>query len=286
MAPLRSQPSDPTKDTIDERLSATRTLPFTASAASATIVLPGSGNISSEASPMMLSTKRGIAYNNAKLANVFSDSCETCSWGYNWDSTPQGLAPNLTFIPTLWGALPTHTSHWHVDAENAIANGAKALFSFNEPDNAGQANMSPEAAASAHIKHFSNYAGRARIGAPSITNAEAATQGLGWLKSFMNACRGECPVDFCNVHWYAGAEQAGSLFDHLDGAHDVCGGKPIWLTEFAVLSGDSISFIQNVLPKLESLPHLEAYSYYMVSTSSLMASEKVLSGTGELYAKI
>ncbi|PWI64991.1 hypothetical protein PCL_08350 [Purpureocillium lilacinum] len=231
-----------------------------------------------------LSGKRGLAYNDAALANAFSDACVICTWGYNWGSARQGLKPGLRYIPMLWGDMPVHISHWDADAERAISQGAKLMFSFNEPDNHDQANMTPQAAAEAHMKYFNRYAGRVKIGAPSVTNSGGAGQGIQWLQSFMKECGEKCPVDFCNVHWYSEAEHWHTLFDHLRKAHEACRGKPIWLTEFAPVSGDTKEFLQNVIPKLESLEYLEGYAYYMVSTGSLMSGSNTLSFAGKLYA--
>lgn len=231
-----------------------------------------------------LSSKRGLAYNDAALANTFGDACVACSWGYNWGSARQGLKPGLRYIPMLWGDIPVHTSHWDADAERAISQGAELMFSFNEPDNHDQANMTPQAAAVAHMKYFSRYAGRAKIGAPSVTNSGDAGQGIQWLKSFLHECGEECPVDFCSVHWYSEAEHWHTLFDHLRRAHETCRGKPIWLTEFAPVSGDVGAFLQNVIPRLESLEYLHGYSFYMVSSGSLMSDSKTLSAVGKIYA--
>lgn len=231
-----------------------------------------------------LSSKRGLAYNDAALANAFGDACVACSWGYNWGSARQGLKPGLRYIPMLWGDIPVHTSHWDADAERAISQGAELMFSFNEPDKHDQANMTPQAAAVAHMKYFSRYAGRAKIGAPSVTNSGDAGQGIQWLKSFLHECGEGCAVDFCSVHWYSEAEHWHTLFDHLRRAHETCRGKPIWLTEFAPVSGDVGAFLQNVIPRLESLEYLHGYSFYMVSSGSLMSDSKTLSAVGKIYA--
>ncbi|KAJ6443777.1 glycoside hydrolase [Purpureocillium lavendulum] len=233
-----------------------------------------------------ISGKRGLAYNDATLANLFGGSCKSCSWGYNWGSNPAGLDKKLTYIPMLWGDIPVHTNNWDSDAEKAIANGAPAMFSFNEPDHNTQANMSPEAAAAAHIKYMNKYAGRVKIGAPSVTNGGGDSMGVGWLKQFMAACGGKCQVDFCNVHWYSQSQYKDTLFEHLDAAHKACDGKPIWLTEFAPTDGDAGSFLKEVIPKLEATEYLEAYSYFMVSPSSLMSGVSGLSSFGQVYAQL
>lgn len=234
--------------------------------------------------------KRGIAYNDPNLAKSFGDVCQdNCGWFYNWGSSSGGISGKKNFIPTLWGDLPVHTGHWDQDAEAAIADGCQQFFSFNEPDMPSQANMSPGAAAAAHAKYMSKYAGKVKIGAPSVSNSGQAGQGLDWLKQFMAACDGidGCQVDFCNVHWYSQAQYSDTLFTHLKDANDVCGGKPVWLTEFAPIDSDNqiSSFMNDVIPKLEALDYLDGYAYFMVADSKLM-SASALSSIGNIYASI
>lgn len=233
--------------------------------------------------------KRGIAYNDANLANSFSEQCVGCGWLYNWGSSAPGITGNKNFIPMLWGDLPVHTTNWDQDAEAAIANGAKHFFSFNEPDMPSQANMSPAAAAAAHAKYMSKYSGKVQVGAPSVSNSGQAGQGLDWLKQFMTACASTdgCEVDFCNVHWYSQAQYSDTLFSHLKDANDACGGKPVWLTEFAPIDSDNeiSSFMNSVIPKLEALDYLAGYAYFMVADNNLMTSSS-LSSIGNVYASI
>ncbi|KAL6855198.1 hypothetical protein ACO1O0_006336 [Amphichorda felina] len=243
----------------------------------------------SDGSPF--SGKRGLAYNDGNLANVFGNSCEGCGWGYNWGSARQGLDEKFEYVPMLWGDKAEFTGYWDTNCEDALSSGSKAIFSFNEPDNGGQANLQPGAAAVAHAKYLNKYQGRAHIGSPSVTNGGGPNEGLQWLKQFMDACdaqEGGCAVDFCNVHWYSPIQYVDTLFDHLEEAHKVCGGKPIWLTEFAPYgTEDEIAgFMKTVIPKLESLEYLHAYSYFMVATGTLMSSESTLSGYGQLYASV
>lgn len=239
-----------------------------------------------------LGSKQGIAYNDPSMANIFHDGCtNSCKWAYNWASSSGNLNSDINYIPLLWGDLPVHTDHWHSDAEAALGKGAKHLLSFNEPDMPSQANMSPGAAAAAHAKYFAPYVGRAQIGTPAVSNSGQTDQGLQWLKQFVDACNADssCHFDFCAVHWYSEAQYADTLLEHIKGAKDICGAdKPIWLTEFAPFgSDDQISgFMKSMLPKLESLDYLQAYSYFMVAQNQLMSSNTALSAIGKVYASI
>lgn len=74
------------------------------------------------------------------------------------------------------------------------------LDSSNEPDNAGQANLSPADAAKVYKKYIQPFKGQAGLASPAITNGGGAT-GLGWLAKFMAECA-DCSFDLINVHHY------------------------------------------------------------------------------------
>lgn len=233
--------------------------------------------------------KRGIAYNDVSLANTMAKDCSNCGWGYNWDSAPGSLAKRINYTPMLWSDRADHVKNWNANANAAIKAGSKALFSFNEPDNKGQAAMTPDYAAKKHIQYMNPFKGKALIGAPAVTNSGNPGEGIEWLKSFLSKCKteGGCTVDFCNVHWYSGAQYSETLFTHLENAHKACGNKPIWLTEFAptgASDADTTAFLNKVLPRLEKLDYLHAYAYFMTKKGSLMNDQGGLSSYGKTYA--
>ncbi|KAG5921365.1 hypothetical protein E4U42_005872 [Claviceps africana] len=245
------------------------------------------------------SGKRGLAYNDAALANLVGSSAQkgVCGWAYNWGQYPGNLDPQYDFIPTLWGRGPNNQNNdffnsWPSSASKAVANGTKALFSFNEPDNKGQSNIDCSTAATLHVQHMNPYGHKTLIGAPSVTNSNVPGEGLDWLKGWVQHCKTEgCLYDFCNVHWYSPCKDADTLFDHIKKAHDICEGKPIWLTEFAPVGAsddETAEFLAKVIPKLESIDYLHAYSYFMVGSSSLqlLSSPSSLSKIGNKYVSL
>ncbi|KAK2016642.1 hypothetical protein LZ32DRAFT_601464 [Colletotrichum eremochloae] len=232
--------------------------------------------------------KRGIAYNDPTKVTAFTGGvCKECSWVYNWDSSDNGLsASGVEYVPMLWGPIDTHTARWTQNADAAIAKGSSHILSFNECDMPSQCNLDAGSAAAAHVKYINPYSGKVKIGAPAITNSNIAGQGLDWLKSWVSACNtAGCAYDFCVTHWYSPADAASTLFDHLQSVHEICGGKPVWLTEFAPLgSSDQISsFVQTNVPKLDSLGFLDRYSYFMAS-DGVLNSGSGLSALGQVYA--
>ncbi|KAF4582002.1 Glycoside hydrolase [Ophiocordyceps camponoti-floridani] len=239
------------------------------------------------------SGKRGLAYNKAGLANKFSGQCNGCTpWAYNWGSSPDGLSPDISYVPMMWGNKDDAVKNWHSDAQKALANGCKAMLSINEPDMASQANMSPQAAAEFHVRHMNPYGGKALIGSPAVTNSGQSGQGIEWLKAFVKACDAlpdKCVVDFCVVHWYSPPEYSNTLFKHIKDAHDACGGKPVWLTEFGPVDAggkpsNSPEFFKSVVPGLDAIPYLHAYAPFMCSADLLMSSPDEISLMGKAYA--
>lgn len=233
-------------------------------------------------------SKRGIAYNSADLVNALIKQGVSASWAYNWDSTDNGLSSSLEFVPMLWSDRQDHASRWASNVEKMLDNGSTHILSFNEPDHAEQANMSPQAAVAAHIKYLGPYADRAKIGSPAVTNSGNDGQGVKWLRPFMKACDADsdCHVDFCVAHWYADHNVEGSLKAHLEEVRDICGDRPVWLTEFAPeggSEGDYVKWIQREVASLDELDWVERYAYFMVGEPGRLTNGQSLNAQGAAY---
>lgn len=235
---------------------------------------------------------RGMAYNEAPLANVYGALSGKMGWAYNWGFYPSGIDSQFSYIPTLWSTDPSHSDGFDAQVETLIASGSKAIFSFNEPDIATQANMSPGEAASAHQQWLNKYSGRVQLGAPAVSNSASANQGADWLKQWVEACAGNCAFDFVNMHWYNSASAIDDFFNQIDAISTAGGGKPVMITEFQPSgSAEEIqAFLEEALPKLDSNPKVMGYSYFMVASSGdakgkfLMATDSVASNIGLTYA--
>lgn len=236
-------------------------------------------------------SKRGAAYNEADLVSVLLGSGSKLSWAYNWGQTSDDLSSELEFVPMLWGNKEKFFDTWATNAQAAIDAGSTCLLSFNEPDNAEQSNIDAATAASWHQEHMNPFSGKARIGAPSITNSNIAGESLDWFNSWVSACGGACDYDFVPVHWYntieAGAED---LFDFVLKVSDASG-KPVWLTEFAPNvdnpSQDQISefltTVQDAFDNNSTFSFLERYSYFYVADGMLVSGGAATS-SGNTFA--
>ncbi|KAI0181372.1 glycoside hydrolase family 128 protein [Hypoxylon sp. FL1284] len=254
--------------------------PTTSSAAAATTA-PSSGSSTG---------KRGAAYNDASLVKTLLGLSNKITWAYNWGSSPGNLDSSVMYYPMLWSPAPDHSSDWDSKAEAAISRGSDHFLSFNEPDIAAQANLSPGDAASGHIQYMNKYAGRVKISAPAISSSEDSGKGISWLNSFFDSCNGKCQVDFCAAHWYGpgGEDGASQFLDHVTKVHQACDNKPVWVTEFQAISGDADAFLSAVTQKLDSDEYsfVEKYSYFMLTEGSLMASATTLSAIGKIFAGV
>ncbi|KAI1117539.1 glycosyl hydrolase catalytic core-domain-containing protein [Nemania sp. NC0429] len=256
------------------------------------VVLPTTTSPAATSTPVVVhgGSKRGLAYNDASLVQEFLTLGGKASWAYNWGAYTGDLPAGVTYYPMLWSPAPEHSNGWDGAAKAAIAKGADALLSFNEPDIASQANMSPQDAAAGHIKFMNPYAGQARISTPAISSSENANQGIDWLKQFFNACNGQCKFDFCAAHWYGpgGVNGANLFLQHLKAVNTACDGKPVWVTEFAAESDSVDEFVSTIVQALESDEYgfVEKYSYFMANVGNLFTSSTQLSSYGKIYAGI
>lgn len=139
---------------------------------------------------------------------------------------------------------------------------------FNEPDLGSQANMAVSSAVSSWKTNMEPFHGQAKLIAPAVTNGPSP-MGLTYLSSFVNQCT-DCHIDACAIHWYDSATNVAYFKDYIPQARTACGGKPIWITEFGASGTDAqiVTFLQTVLPWLDSLDYVERYAYFWAAASS------------------
>ncbi|KAL2179889.1 glycosyl hydrolase catalytic core-domain-containing protein [Thermothelomyces heterothallicus CBS 202.75] len=215
--------------------------------------------------------KRGLAYNDPQLLKAFLGDGTKVTWTYNWGQQDDS-GTDLEFVPTLWGIKLDFADTWPANAQKAIDAGSKCLFSFNEPELAAQANMSPQLAAQKHIELMNPFSGKARIGSPSITNGVGPNNGIGYLKQFFDACAGKCAVDFVNIHIYG--VDTNTFLSHLRDVYAAFN-KPVWITEFAFDGTDDEinSQLETVIDQIENnstYSFVERYSYFMVQDGTMI----------------
>ncbi|KAG1748990.1 uncharacterized protein EDB91DRAFT_1047547 [Suillus paluster] len=178
-----------------------------------------------------INAKRGLAFadsNNAGDIAVANNA--QVSWVYDWGSTAPSYLENtgMNYIPMQWGAD---------DAENfaaaVLAQKAKTILGFNEPDLCSQSNITPVAAASLWMQYIQPLKKNdVRLGGPAVSNGPSGTP---WLSQFLGNCT-ECTFDFIPLHWYG--EGLNNFKNYVWSFHGKFSSCPLWVTEFASTSSN------------------------------------------------
>jgi hypothetical protein len=219
--------------------------------------------------PAATSARKGASiWKSAGMASALRDS--GVSWFYSWGPDAKGVtAAGVEFVPMIWGAGNTDAA----TIARAKASG-RTLLGFNEPDLAGQAQMTVERA----LELWPTLqATGLRLGAPAVAYG-GDTPG-GWLDRFMaGAAAKGYRVDFIPLHWYGGDFRAGPATDQLKTYLTAVWNryhKPIWLTEYALLrfgpttypSATELSaFVTSSTAMLRGLSFVERYAWFSLST--------------------
>ena len=189
-------------------------------------------------------------------------------WYYNWGSnndTMPGPA-GVEFVPMIRAKG---------DATDATIATAKKesggeLLGFNEPDMAGQADMSVEDALAAWPKL---QATGLRLGSPSVAYG-GDTPG-GWLDRFMIGAKQKgYRVDFIPLHWYGSDFSAAAVdqfLGYVDAVHKRYD-KPVWVTEFGLMNfsgspkypsaSQLVTFIKGTTKGMQSRSYVERYAWF------------------------
>jgi hypothetical protein len=197
------------------------------------------------------------------------------SWYYNWAATPSGIAApaGVSFVPMIWGSGSVTTANL-----NQVRQEGHILLGFNEPDNGGQANMTPAQALDLWPKLMAT---GMTLGSPAV--AAGGDQPGGWLDQFMQGAKAKgYRVDFITLHWYGGDFNATSAVSELQGYIQAVHDRyhlPVWLSEFALtdFSGSSprfptqaqqAAFVTASAKMLAGLSYVQRYAWFALPTSS------------------
>jgi hypothetical protein len=215
------------------------------------------------------------------------------SWWYNWTTNPGSC--NTSFAPMIWGHVGNEqTPAGIASAISSIASaGRKVVLGFNEPDNAGQSNISVATAISLWPS-FDNTS--VRIGSPAT---QGNTAGLTWIQNFMSQInantRGDLRVDFIATHWYgwnvgscdAGATNLESWIKQIEA---IPGNRPIWLTEWGCLNQSNPTaavvqaFFSGAIAMFARHPRLERHAWYPFITNNELSNGGALTSLGMAFA--
>ena len=188
-------------------------------------------------------------------------------WYYNWAPNNNDVPgpAGVEFVPMIWGTANV------TDAALKQARGeGSELLGFNEPDVAGQANMTVEDALAAWPRLAAT---GMRLGSPAV--AYGGDTAGGWLDRFMTGTRQKgYRVDFITLHWYGSdfsAAAVGQFLGYLDAVHERYG-KPIWVTEYGLMNfsgspkypaaAQEVAFIKGSTKGMETRSYVERYAWF------------------------
>ena len=247
--------------------------------------------------------KRGLGlWTMPNAVSALHDHAPSVEWYYSWTPDSLGTGTGKEFIPMVWDQR---------DMSSVVGKRVPLLMTFNEPDNASQANMSVSDA----LSHWPALQGVAdRLGSPACAGD---VLGAGtWMDEFMTGCVSNgYRVDFMCVHAYQPAalsaqDATAALELYLKKVH-VKYNKPIWLTEYSMVSwgaaipggkyeatfpstATQVEFASSSAAMLDSLPFVERYAWfsgfkYLVDNASensfvFLDSGLELTSTGVAYA--
>eukprot|EP01111_Echinosteliopsis_oligospora_P004319 TRINITY_DN1691_c0_g1_i1.p1 TRINITY_DN1691_c0_g1~~TRINITY_DN1691_c0_g1_i1.p1 ORF type:complete len:268 (+),score=54.44 TRINITY_DN1691_c0_g1_i1:103-906(+) len=226
----------------------------------------------------LIATKLGVAWDNN--GNVSAWSQGKISWHYTWG--PYKSSSDTEFVPMLWG--PGQEGDFETQLKNGGFSGSTSVLGFNEPDNSGQSNLSPQEAADIWNQYLQPLAGKYQLGAPAVTSAPS---GIPWLQQFFQACSG-CRIDFIPIHWYGSSADA---FESYVGQIHSTFNKPVWVTEWACVQYSSsdppcdqqsvYDFMGQTTLFLDQQSYVQRYSWFGCRVGGVPDTDAILTTDGQ-----
>jgi len=222
--------------------------------------------------PAVGTPKKGVSVWSSFSGAGAALSDVRASWFYDWsaDGAASIAPPGVEFVPMIWGAGAVDPA-----TLNRAKSHGKVLLGFNEPDLAGQANMTVEHALDLWPQLMAT---GMRLGSPAP--AWGADRPDGWLDRFMTGARARgYRVDFIALHCYGsyfGPAATGHLRSYLRAVYERYR-LPIWVTEYALIdfSGSptfptqeqQVQFVRASTALMESLSFVERYAWFALPSS-------------------
>lgn len=281
-----------------------RLLPLCVAAAVLALALAGWGTLAAPARsavprppsrPLMgIASSRYLDRDPGRLLGVGA------RWSYDWSPRAPRVTRGLEWVPMVWGAGSVTPTTLAALAADRRTGRAHVLLGFNEPDNGGQANMSPEQAAAL-------WPALQRTGL-ALASPAVATPDDGWLASFMALVRRRhLRVDVIALHIYpdvTAPDAVDGLRRELLAVHAAYH-RPIWITELGALDlrswgepmagpltpGAAERFLRAVIPMLGRLGFVQRVAWFTdgcwndpgCHASSLWNGAGVLTGLGRTF---
>jgi hypothetical protein len=209
-------------------------------------------------------SKKGVStWEFPGLAGAIKDV--GAKWYYNWGTSNDNMPADAEFVPMIWDEnVVTAANLAKVKTEGST------LLGFNEPDLAGQAEMTVEQALDLWPQLQNT---GMRLGAPAV--AYGGNTPGGWLDRFMTGAKQRnLRVDFIPLHWYGSDfsdAAVGQFMGYVKAVHDRYN-LPIWVTEYGLMNFTGTpkfpntqqitAFITNSTKQLEAASYVERYAWF------------------------
>lgn len=212
--------------------------------------------------------KGGLAWPNGDAFSLSEWKSDRVSQLYTWGPSLPSHCKSYGFncIPMLWGDK-------QIGQFKSLVKGgyADTVMSFNEPNQSGQSDMSPEHGAQlwkTYIQHL-KYEGYSLL-APATTSSPT---GKTWLQKFFKACGGSCTFDGLASHWYdVGADK---FISYMEDFHSTFG-MQLWITEYACQNfnggaqcskQETTDFHRSVMEWMDKTDYIAHYFPFSVMTN-------------------
>ncbi|CAE7168433.1 unnamed protein product [Rhizoctonia solani] len=242
--------------------------------------------------------KTGLAWGGGD-ADITQYESSKVTWYYTWGPNDwvQGTN-NLEYVPMFWGPKNADTFSRYVNESAITSGGIKHVLGMNEPEQAGQSNLSATDAVQwwqTYMEPLRQY--NVSLGSPAMS---AATRSKQWLIDFASACEpyGGCNYDFLALHWYG--VNTTKFTTYLEDIYATFPDKPIWLTEFACHNFqaggpqctyvDTVSFMNTTQAWLDQQDWIHRYAWFgamkapvINNVNALMDPSGLINDLGKQY---
>ena len=212
-------------------------------------------------------------YGSSDMGKIFNLNA---AWTYNWGAT-EPASPgtgSMEYVPMAWSGASVNTANVNAWTAGAASGQYKELLGFNEPDQSGQANMTPAQA----IRYWPQLQSTGlALGSPACSSPFATGNtgnGTNWLQDFMALAQANgYRVDFICFHayidWSGGASSAATIQNWCQQVYSWFG-KPIWITEIGTCESSAYApnslaadmFMQGVFQMVGGLSYVQRVAWF------------------------
>lgn len=243
-------------------------------------------------------SKKGLGLATDMGANISLRNMGV-AWYYNWGESPSSgdQYTGIEYVPMVW--KETNANNFKTRVERAKSRGYKYILTFNEPDLAGQCNMSVGDV----YNVWQGIEGMDGIKISSPVTALWPMASPNWFQTFMTKVdeNGDYKPDFISIHCYpdnyGGAAMAKWFLEEVVDWTWETYHLPIWITEFSTTGGSITAtggngtkeFWENVMPGLDSREYVERYAAFgfnSATTGLWLYNTGELTPGGEVYSQL